>query len=126
MVNSQDSYVGICDVFLLEQIITNIVNSSVKYIPVDSQIQIYLTTNSSQQLNLQIRPLVRGTITEELFTLFEPLVSDRYIEPIFNSGLNLAVIRKCVNLLQGKIDIEYFDINSFTITLELPVNMNIN
>lgn len=125
VVNSQDSCVGICDVFLLERIITNILNSSAKYVPVDSQIQIYLTKNPVQYLNLQIKALVRETIIEELPTIFEPLVSDRPIELISSSDLSLAVIRKCVSLLQGKIELEYPDTISFTITVKLPVNMNL-
>lgn len=110
-----NSYVGICDILLLEQLIFNILRKSSEYISVDNQIKINLIKNDSNYLLIAIKLSVKKEIAESIF------IKDN-IKLINKNNLDLAVIHKCISLLQGEIQLESQDtINTTTIGVKFPL-----
>jgi PAS domain S-box-containing protein len=116
--NNQDSCVGICDVFLLNKILTNILTIGLKYTG-DSQIQINLSQDSTSNLRLRIDVSILKSTIKKLSAVFTPLITNN-IEPTSEQDLNLMAVYKSVQLLQGNIELKDQE-SSITITIYLPL-----
>lgn len=111
---AESSCVGICDILLLEQLVINILRKGSEYIAVNNQIKINLIKNDSNHLVIAIKVSVKKEIAESIF------IKDN-IKLMNKNNLDLAVIHKCLSLLQGEIQIESQDTIDTTINVKLPL-----
>ena len=125
IVEDYQECVGACDVFLLKQILVNLLNKSIEYTAVDSDIKIKLTQDSSSYFTIQIQLLSEKTTIEDLMAVFSFLVSNRKIKLISEHELTLATIKKCINLLNGKIKLEAIN-DRLDLTIKLPLILHQN
>ncbi|MGL5939781.1 MAG: PAS domain S-box protein [Waterburya sp.] len=111
---AENSCVGICDILLLEQLVFNILRKGSEYIAVDNQIKINLIKNDSNHLVIAIKVSVKKEIAASIF------IKDN-IKLINKNNLDLAVIHKCLSLLQGEIQLESQETMDTTINVKLPL-----
>lgn len=118
--------VGICDVLLLKQMLTNILDVGLETVSKNSTIQIKLR-KQKEKLVIKIVFLVGDRDLETLAAIFSPLLN-----PLFNSNkleissainMRCAVIQKCLLILQGKIELDWQNETNtnVTITIKLPL-----
>ena len=122
---SSESCVGICDVLLLEQIILNILELDIAQIALKSPTKVRLTKPSAEHLTIQVEFFVPQTAIAQVLPIFESLVNKNTVPLTSDRDLNLAVVSKCVHLLQGKIELASSE-SSISIAVKLPLILTIN
>ena len=120
--NGKLALVGICDVLLLKQMLTNILGIGSETISDHSAIQIKLR-KQSDKLVIKIRFLVNVQNLETLTTIFSPLLNSNRFEISSEINMRCAVIQKCLLILQGVIELDWQDETNtnITITIKLPL-----
>ncbi|MGL5793625.1 MAG: PAS domain-containing protein [Waterburya sp.] len=111
---AESSCVGICDILLLEQLVINILSKGSEHITINNQIEINLIKNDSNHLVIAIKLSVKKEIAESIF------IKDN-IKLMNKNNLDLAVIHKCLDLLQGEIQLESQETMDTTINVKLPL-----
>ncbi|MBN2166767.1 MAG: helix-turn-helix domain-containing protein [Marinilabiliaceae bacterium] len=113
----------------LEQIVQNIVSNALKYTPDGGNIIVTVDSNKSDtKLILSVKDNGVGIESQALQKIFEPF-NNEGTKPFFgySSGIGLALTKKIVELLNGKITIKSdFNIGTLVI-VEIPYcfdNMN--
>jgi signal transduction histidine kinase len=85
--------------------LTNILSNSVQYSLPHSSIQFRLL-RQKQQVIFQIKDQGIGIPPEDLPYLFEPFHRARNVSNIPGTGLGLNIVKRFVDLQQGKIEVE--------------------
>lgn len=100
-----DNYWINSDRYLLKQIISNLLNNSIKYsekgtyIDIDCRIQ-------DNAIHLFLKDEGKGISDEDLENIFEPFYRNKKTIGITPGvGLGLAITKRCVELLNGKIEV---------------------
>lgn len=96
---------AVLDEKLLRSILTNILSNSVQYSLPRSSIQFRLA-RQKQQVVFQIKDQGIGIPPEDLPYLFEPFHRARNVSNIPGTGLGLNIVKRFVDLQQGKIEVE--------------------
>ncbi|MEM7759691.1 MAG: PAS domain-containing protein [Cyanobacteria bacterium P01_A01_bin.40] len=120
----KSNLVGICDVLLLKQILTNIFNLALADISGDCAVKTELSKESNQ-LVIKINFLVNNQSCEKLVAIFSGLVDSNSLEYTSEENMYLATIQKCIYLLQGKSELD-FKANNINIIIKLPLVANAN
>lgn len=90
---------------LLYSILSNLLLNAFKYSPPKSQIDLTLTCDSPTVL-FEIRDRGMGILLEDQENIFDPFYRGKNVESIPGSGLGLSVVKKCLELCGGSIDLE--------------------
>lgn len=90
---------------LLRSIVANLLSNAIKYSPTGGQIQCSLTL-TSRRVQLQIRDRGLGIPAEDQKQLFEPFSRGKNVRHLPGTGLGLVVVKKCVELHDGSIEIK--------------------
>jgi len=90
---------------LLRSILTNILSNSVQYSPLHRNIQFRLS-RQKQLVIFQIKDQGIGVPPEDLPYLFEPFHRGKNVSNIPGTGLGLNIVKRFVDLQQGKIEVE--------------------
>ncbi|HEY9880376.1 MAG TPA: ATP-binding protein [Leptolyngbyaceae cyanobacterium] len=90
---------------LLYSILSNLLLNAVKYSPQESQVNLTLICESSIVL-FEIQDQGIGILQEDQERIFDPFYRGRNVESISGSGLGLSVVRKCLELCGGSIELE--------------------
>ncbi len=93
------------DESLLHSILTNLISNAIKYSPPGSQIECTLSFFPNT-VELAIRDQGIGIPLEDQPHLFESFHRGKNVGRVEGSGLGLTVVKKCVDLLGGKIWVE--------------------
>lgn len=120
-----ESYGGICDVFLLDRILCNLLDCSLQYSPADSVIEVKLSKKESYYIVIEIANIAQGSFQAELAQMLQPLVHQDNLEQLTAANLELAVVKQCAILLQSAIELEYQPNSGTIITVMLPLKMNL-
>ena len=104
---------------LLRSILTNILSNAIRYSPDQSQIQFTLR-KQKQHILFQIKDQGIGIPSEDLPYLFEPFHRGRNVSNIAGTGLGLNIVKRFVELQQGKIEVESKLGTGTTFTVILP------
>jgi two-component system sensor histidine kinase/response regulator len=107
---------------LLRQILTNLLMNAVKYSPSNSTVRLELTYHP-HRVYFRVLDQGIGIESSELDKIFEPFYRSRgAAEFAKGNGLGLAATQRCIDSLQGDIDI-VSEINQGTIiTVSIPVS----
>jgi PAS domain S-box-containing protein len=90
---------------LLRSILTNILSNSVQYSSPQSSIQFRLS-RQKQQVIFQVKDRGIGIPPEDQPYLFEPFHRGRNVSNIPGTGLGLNIVKRFVDLQQGKVEVE--------------------
>lgn len=104
---------------ILRQILTNLLTNAIKYSPSHNLVNFSLTKNNNQIL-FKISDRGIGIPEADQANLFEPFHRASNVGTIAGTGLGLAIVKKCVDLHQGKINVESRAGEGTTFTVSLP------
>ncbi len=101
----EDNYWINSDRYLLKQIISNLLNNSIKYSPDGTYIDIDCRIQDDF-IHFLIKDEGKGISDEDLENVFEPFYRNKKTIGITPGiGLGLAITKRCVELLNGEIEI---------------------
>lgn len=110
---------------LLRSILANFLSNAIKYSPKGGQIHCSLKFEGDF-VSLQIRDRGMGISPEDQKQLFEPFYRGKNVRHIAGTGLGLVVVKKCVDLHGGTIEIMSNLGQGTTATIALPLMAKIN
>ncbi|HEY9767319.1 MAG TPA: PAS domain-containing protein [Coleofasciculaceae cyanobacterium] len=119
----QESYNGICDAFLFKKTIANLLSCITKHSSLTSKIKIKLN-QQGDRIAIAISSLGERSAPRELVKILDTLCNQNSIGEVTTSNLKLAVIRHCVSLLQGEIELDTTQ-PEVTVIVTLPAIMNL-
>ncbi|MCF7687338.1 MAG: HAMP domain-containing histidine kinase [Cephaloticoccus sp.] len=108
------------DETLLQHIISNLLANAVKYSPMDAPISVIVSVNSAGHPLVSIRDRGIGIPSDELPRLGEPFLRGSNVGNITGTGLGLVVVKRCLDLLGGKLAFESDIGRGTTVTVTLP------
>jgi len=115
-----DKFVAFMDKKLLRQILSNLLSNAIKYSPDSSNIQIDLSIQDKSVVFL-IQDEGIGISPQEQQHLFEPFYRASNVGNVPGTGLGLVIVKKCVELHQGRITIASQVGFGTTFRVELPL-----
>ena len=104
---------------LWTSIMTNLLSNAIKYSPTNGKIICSLTF-SGGTTQLQIRDWGLGISIADKKQLFEPFYRGQNVKHLPGTGLGLVVVKKCVDLHSGNIDIQSEPGQGTTVTVVIP------
>ena len=104
---------------LLRSILANLLSNAIKYSPTGGQVQCSLTFEPAR-IKLQIRDRGLGISTDDQTQIFEPFYRGKNVRHLAGTGLGLVVVKKCVDLHGGSIEIASEAGRGTTVTILLP------
>jgi PAS domain S-box-containing protein len=114
------STTSVClDEKLLRSILSNLLSNAIKYSPQGGVVSLTLIYQSDAVL-LQVKDQGIGIPATDQARLFEPFYRGKNIKSIPGTGLGLVVVKKCVDLHQGAIQIDSTVGEGTTCLITLP------
>ncbi len=105
---------------LMRSIIANLLSNAVKYSPQGGEVKVSLKFYSDR-VQLKITDRGIGIAKDDMKQLFEPFHRGQNVRRIPGTGLGLIVVKKCVDLHHGRIDLDS-ELNVGTVvTIEIPL-----
>ena len=104
----------------LKQVIINILSNAIKYNKTDGNIKITFDNKTENYINIYIKDTGIGISKDKLQNIYKPF--DRLgaeKSDIEGSGLGLALTKRLINKLNGKIDISSVENESTTVKLSI-------
>jgi signal transduction histidine kinase len=89
---------------LLRSILSNLISNAIKYSPMEGTIGLTLVFEP-EVVHIRVQDQGIGILPEDLKQLFEPFHRGKNVRTIPGTGLGLVVVKKCVDLHQGTIEI---------------------
>jgi signal transduction histidine kinase len=111
------------DVNLLYSILNNLLDNSVKYSPPDQTI-LLSTSIKPESVIFQVQDQGMGISLAEQQKIYELFYRGQNAGAIAGTGLGLAVVKKCVELHQGKISILSEIGQGTTFTIQIPLTVS--
>ncbi|MEB3295838.1 MAG: ATP-binding protein [Synechococcales bacterium] len=105
---------------LIYSILSNLLSNAMKYSPQGSLIQLILEGNS-HLVSFQVQDQGIGIPAEDLEHLYDPFYRGRNVNAIAGTGLGLAVVKKCVELHHGTLQVSSQEGQGTTFTLQIPI-----
>ncbi|HIK36743.1 MAG: ATP-binding protein [Geminocystis sp.] len=118
----------ICKVFLDQQMFDNIVHNllsnAIKYSPKGGEIRVNVRASEAKnQVLLEVKDEGIGIPKKQLEKIFCPFVRGENVGDIKGHGLGLFIVKKSVDLLQGRIEVESEGNKGTTFRLFLPCQL---
>jgi signal transduction histidine kinase len=104
---------------LLYSMVSNLMINAIKYDPQKHPIQFFLDGNADW-VKFVIQDQGLGISPDYQKHLYEPFYRGDNVGKIAGTGLGLAVVKKCVDLHHGRIDVTSDENQGTTFTIELP------
>jgi signal transduction histidine kinase len=105
---------------LWRSIVANLLSNAIKYSSTGGQIQCALTF-VREMIQLQIRDRGLGISIDDQKQLFEPFYRGKNVRHLSGTGLGLVVVKKCVDLHGGSIEIASEPGKGTVVTVLLPL-----
>ncbi len=97
--------ISVClDEKLLRSILANLLSNAIKYSPQGGKVDLSLKFRSTS-IAIEVKDCGIGIPQLDLDRLFEPFHRGKNVRTIPGTGLGLVVVKKCVDLHQGRIDL---------------------
>lgn len=104
---------------MLYSILSNLLLNAIKYSPENSQIDLILEYQSEATI-FEVKDQGIGVPPEDQGKIFEPFYRGNNVESLGGSGLGLAVVKTCVELHQGKIQLDSKVGEGTTFIVQIP------
>lgn len=108
------------DAKLVQQILDNLLSNAIKYSPTDSTITLELT-QEPQWIVFKVSDRGIGIPTEDYEYIFDCFHRASNVGTISGTGLGLTIVKKCVELHGGTIDVRSQLHSGTTFTVKLPL-----
>jgi signal transduction histidine kinase len=106
---------------LLYSILSNLILNSIKYSPTGDHIVLALDIEGDR-IVFQVSDRGIGIAEEDKARIYEPFYRGKNVENIVGTGLGLAVVKKCVELHHGSIELESTCDLGTIFTVKLPIS----
>ncbi|XGV94901.1 MAG: ATP-binding protein [Leptolyngbya sp. BL-A-14] len=104
---------------LMYSVLSNLLSNAIKYSPPSSTITFTLITEVDS-IAFQIQDEGIGIAQDDLSELYNPFVRGKNAQKIVGTGLGLTVVKKCLDLHQGKISVQSEVGRGTTFTVCIP------
>jgi signal transduction histidine kinase len=104
---------------LLYSILSNLLSNAIKYSPEGSEVYFKLHC-APDEVTFEVTDQGIGIPPEDLRMLYQPFHRSRNVGKITGSGLGLAVVKRCVDLHQGQIEVKSAIGGGTTFVVKLP------
>jgi PAS domain S-box-containing protein len=119
---AQGNSISVClDEKLLRSILANLLSNAIKYSPNGGKVSFLLAFRSTS-IEIEVKDCGIGIPQLDLHRLFEPFHRGKNVRTIPGTGLGLVVVKKCVDLHQGKIEITSTVSIGTTCLVIIPLN----
>jgi len=108
------------DAILLQRIFSNLLSNAIKYSPPDSPIEFHLNLTSDLAIFL-VSDRGIGIPLEMQERLFEPFQRAVNVGKIVGMGLGLSIVKTCIDLCQGDIQMQSTSDQGTQVTVSLPI-----
>lgn len=112
----------IADETLIRHILINLLTNSLKYSSGDRKVELSIST-IKEQLFIKIKDYGIGINENELKNIWEPFYRGSNVSNIKGTGLGATIVKRCVGLHGGKINIQSKQNEGTIIELLLPFQM---
>ena len=113
--------VRVClDEKLMRSIMANLLSNAIKYSPQGGEVKVSLEF-SGDRVQIQITDRGIGISSDDLEQLFEPFHRGQNVRRIPGTGLGLVVVKKCVDLHHGQINLTSEPNVGTIVTVSLPL-----
>jgi signal transduction histidine kinase len=106
---------------LFSQILSNLISNAIKYTPSNQNVDVSITRLNGEVI-LEIRDYGIGIPENERSKIFTPFFRAQAKKNTAGSGLELAIVRQAVKILEGKISFGSHEKRGTTFTVTIPVN----
>ncbi|MBV6621762.1 MAG: PAS domain S-box protein [Rivularia sp. (in: Bacteria)] len=120
LVTNYESLIGYFDEKLLAHIFNNLISNAIKYSRSGSTITLTLDVRNSQIL-FEIQDEGIGIPPEDLPSLFDSFHRCKNVGNIPGTGLGLSIVKKCIDVLQGDIEVSSEVGVGTKFTIKLPL-----
>ena len=107
---------------LLYAILSNLLVNAIKYSSKDSLIQLILESDD-RHIILHVTDQGIGISEADLPHLYKPFYRSETVKDVSGSGLGLAVVKTCVELHKGTIDVTTGENQGTFFTVRLPISV---
>lgn len=104
---------------LLYSVLSNLFTNAIKYSPSGSEVRISLS-ESRENLMICVEDDGIGIAEEDLENLFEPFFRGGNVNEIPGTGLGLPIVKRSIDLMEGKITVESKPGEGTRFNIELP------
>lgn len=111
---------GFADESLLRRIFGNVINNAVKYSPADAEVLV-TARREGEDLVCEVRDRGIGIPEKDLPRLFDAFHRCENAGDIPGTGLGLVIVKRCVGMHQGTLDVESREGEGTTFRVRLPV-----
>ena len=112
---------GVMDEKLLRSLLSNLLSNAIKYSPEGSTVQLRLTCQEGKAV-FQVQDQGIGIPNADKQRLFESFHRASNVGTVSGTGLGLTIVKNCVDLHTGAIDVESEVGRGTTFTVTLPMN----
>jgi signal transduction histidine kinase len=93
------------DTRLLKQILNNLLTNAIKYSPESKEIDIKVGYMNSE-LSIEVKDHGIGIPKKDVKLLFQMFHRASNVENIEGTGIGLAIVKKCLDFMDGQINID--------------------
>jgi signal transduction histidine kinase len=94
------------DTYLLENILSNIIINALKYSPRNEKVWLGIASDRKKYIEIHILDKGIGIPEEELYQVFDEFFRASNVGETKGSGLGFAVVKQCIEALDGNISIK--------------------
>ncbi|MEE3718888.1 ATP-binding protein [Tumidithrix elongata RA019] len=110
---------GWLDEVSIYSVLSNLLSNAIKYSPIGSNID-FVLNGQVDMITFQIKDEGMGISSETQTILFEPFSRGANARGIVGTGLGLALVKRCLDLHQGKIMVDSHTGAGTTFTIHIP------
>ena len=110
----------ITDPKLLRLILTNLISNACKYSPESTQVDVIISSDEAN-MTLEVRDYGIGMDTEDVNQIFYRFFRGKNVGSIEGTGIGMSIVKRCIDALGGKIEIESEIGKGSTFRVRVPV-----
>jgi len=107
---------------IIHRIMINLLSNAVKYSPADTQITVTLSTSDGNAV-ISVEDRGIGIAEDDQKHLFEPFFRASNVGNVRGTGMGLNIVRDCVRLHRGSIDVESKLNQGTRFTVRIPIHL---
>jgi signal transduction histidine kinase len=108
------------DPSLIEHVVSNLISNAIKFSPEESKIEV-MTEEIGKEIKITVKDEGMGIPKEEIKFIFEPFYRTSNSQNIPGTGLGLNIVKRCIELMDGKIEVESEINKGTTFIITIPI-----
>lgn len=108
------------DPSLIEHVVSNLIINAIKFSPEESKIEV-MTEEIGKEIKITVKDEGMGIPKEEIKFIFEPFYRTSNSQNIPGTGLGLNIVKRCIELMDGKIEVESEINKGTTFIITIPI-----